>query len=114
MAGKKGMKAYPAEVKLEAVRLFYKEGQTRAQVTAALGIRDPPRIQKWLRQYRAEGASAFAKPRSCPRNKAGAQAELERLRMEVALLKKFHSELREVQLAQRNIGRSTTIGKTSR
>jgi hypothetical protein len=31
--------------------------------------------------------------------------------MENALLKKFHTELREVPLAQRNIGRSTTTGK---
>ena len=81
------MKEYPAEIKLEAVRLFYEEGQTRAQVTAALGIRDPQRIQKWVRQYRAEGVSAFAKARGRPRKKAGAQAELDRLRMEVALLK---------------------------
>jgi hypothetical protein len=42
------------------------------------------------------------------------QAELERLRMENALLKKFHTELREVQLAQRNIGRSTTTKKNTK
>lgn len=114
MAGKQGMKRYPMEIKLEAVRLFYEEGYTRAQITAALGIRDPQRIQKWLRQYRAEGASAFAKPRSRLGNRTTAQAELERLRMEVALLKKFHSELRKVLLAQRNIGCSTITGKTSR
>ncbi len=114
MAGKKGMQHYPPELKLEAVRLFYEEGQMRAEVTAALGIRDPQRIQKWLRQYRAEGASVFAKPRGRPRKRAGAQAELERLRMEVALLKKFHSELREVRLAQRNIGCFITIEKSSK
>jgi hypothetical protein len=34
--------------------------------------------------------------------------------MEVALLKKLRSELRQLLLAQRNIGRSTTTGKTSR
>ena len=98
------MKDYPAELKLEAVRLFYEEGKTQVQVTASLGIRDPRCIQKWLRQYRAEGPSAFAKTRGRPREKEGEQAELERLRMEVALLKKFHSELPKVQLAQRNIG----------
>jgi transposase-like protein len=113
MAGKKGMKAYPAELKREAVRLFYEEGYTRAQVTAALGIRDPKRIQKWLQQYRAEGASAFAKPKGRPRKVRGSQAELERLQMEVALLKKLQSELRELLLAPRNIGRSTTTGRTS-
>ncbi len=111
MAGKKGMKHYPAERKLEAVRLFEEEGYTRAQVTAALGIRDSQRIQKWLAQYRAEGASAFSKPQGRPRKARGPQEELERLRMEVALLKKLHSELRELQLAQRNIGRSTISGR---
>ena len=114
MAGKKGMKPYPAELKLEAVRLFEEEGYTRAQVTAALGIRDPQRIQKWLAQYRAEGASAFSKPKGRPRKHVGPQEELERLQMEVALLKKLRSELRKRLLAQRNIGRSTTSGKTSR
>ncbi len=107
------MKAYPAEVKLEAVRLFYEEGRTRDQVTAALGIRDPQRIQKWLRQYRMERASAFTKRKDRSRKQAGEQAELERLRMEVALLKKLQSELRGVLLAPRNIGCSTTIGTTS-
>jgi transposase-like protein len=112
MAGKKGMKHYPVELKLEAVRLCEQEGCTRAQVTAALGIRDPLRLDKWLRQYRAEGASAFSKPIGRPRK--GPQAEVERLRMEVALLKKLRSELRERLLAPRNIGRSTTSGRTSR
>ena len=113
MTGKKGMKRYPAELKLEAVRRFLADGQTHAQITAALGIRDPQRLDRWLRQYRAEGASAFAKPLGRPRQQDGPQAELERLRMEVALLKKLHSELRELLLAQRNIGRSTTTGRTS-
>lgn len=114
MAGKKGMKHYPAELKLEAVRLFEQEGYTRAQITAALGIRDPQRIQKWLAQYRAEGARAFSKPIGRPRKARGLPEELEQLRMQVALLKKLHSELRGLQLAQRSIGRSTTTGRTSR
>lgn len=113
MAGKKGMKRYPAALKLEAVRLFEEEGYTRAQVTVALGIRDPQRIQKWLAQYRAEGSGAFHKPIGRP-PKTSAHTELERLRMEVALLKKLRSELRGLLLAQRNIGRSTTSGRTSR
>ncbi len=113
MAGKKGMKRYRAELKLEAVRRFLEGGQTHAQITAALGIRDPKRTKQWLAQYRAEGASAFGKPIGRPRQ-ASPQAELERLRMEVALLKKLRSELQELLLAQRNIGRSTTTGRTSR
>lgn len=108
------MTDYPAEVKLEAMRLYYETGQTQAQVTASLGIRDPQRIQVWLRKYRAEGEKAFAQTRGRPPKREGEQAELARLRMEVALLKKFHTELREVQLAQRNIGCSITIEKNSK
>jgi DNA-binding transcriptional regulator LsrR (DeoR family) len=57
---KKDMKDYPAELKLEAVWLFYAEGRTQAQVAAALGIRDPQRVQKSLRP------NASAQPPSEP------------------------------------------------
>ena len=32
MSGKKGMDHYPVEVKLEAVRMFYEEGKTQAEI----------------------------------------------------------------------------------
>jgi hypothetical protein len=51
---------------------------------------------------------SFHKPKGRPRKVEDEQSELKRLRMENALLKKFHSELRELRLAQRNIGRSNT------
>ncbi len=115
MSGKKGMKKYPAETKLEAVRLFYEEGKTQAEITRLLEVRDPHRVKAWLKQYRREGAVGFGKAQGRPRKEAESeQAELERLRMENALLKKFHAELREVQLAQRNIGRSTTTKKNTK
>ena len=115
MSGKKGMKKYPAEVKLEAMRLFYDAGKTRAEITRILDLRDPQRVKAWLKQYRREGAVGFAKAQGRPHKQAKSeQAELERLRMENALLKKFHTELWEVQLAQRNIGRSTTTKKNTK
>lgn len=105
MAGKKGMKHYPAEMKMEAVRLFYEEGKTRAEITQILGVRDLHRVKAWLKQYRREGAEGFSKPKGRPRKQAESeQAELERLRMENALLKKYHTELRKEVLAKRNIG----------
>jgi hypothetical protein len=64
--------------------------------------------------YRKEGEASFHKPIGRPLKAEAEQRELERLRMENALLKKFHSELRELQLAQRNIGRSTTTKKNSK
>ena len=48
MAGKKGMKHYPLELKLEAMRMFYEKGKTCKEITEALGSRDRDRVMKWL------------------------------------------------------------------
>jgi transposase len=63
MAGKKRMKQYPVELKLEAVQLFYEEGRTRAAITDMLSIRDLSRAKAWLSQYRRDGEGAFRKVR---------------------------------------------------
>ena len=104
MAGQKGMKHYARDVKLRAVQMFFEEGLSYAAITQALSIRDSQRVEVWIRAYRREGTAAFAKPVGRPRKQHTAQSELERLRMENALLKKFHTELRKLELAQRNIG----------
>ena len=122
MSGKKGMKDYPAEVKLEAVRLFLEEGKTRRAIMEELGINDVKRISKWLAKYRAFGMEVLIKRNPTRKEvplgrppKAEAHARyVARLEMENALLKKFRTELREVQLAQRNIGRSITTGKNTK
>lgn len=114
MSGKKGMKAYPVELKLEAMRLYYEEGKTRAEVTALLEIRDSHAVKEWGKKYRREGASAFGKVKGRPRKSENEQAELERLRMENVLLKKFHTELRKKARAKRNIGLSTTTEKNTK
>ncbi len=67
MSGKKGMKHYPKELKLEAVRMFFEEGMTRAEITEALGLRSAGRVETWVRQYRREGIAAFNKPIGRPR-----------------------------------------------
>jgi|SRR5512143_3505658 transposase-like protein len=111
-------KHYSQEIKLEAVQLF-QEGKTHSEITDALGIRDTQRTKKWIRAYREEGAATFGKiarkgVRGRRPKKENTQAYLARLEMEVALLKKFHTELRKVLLAQRNIGRSTTTEQNTR
>ena len=116
MAGKKGMKHYPLELKLEAMRMFYEEGKTRKEITETLGIRDRDRVMKWLRQYRREGEAAFLKKRrrlGRQPKKENTQAYIARLEMEVELLKKFHSELRKDLLAKRNTGLSTNTGEST-
>jgi transposase-like protein len=102
------MKHYEVEVKQEAVRMFLEEHHTYVVIAKKLGIRKAARIEAWVRMYRQEGELSFHKRIGRPLKAEAEQRELERLRMENALLKKFHTELRELQLAQRNIGQSTT------
>jgi transposase-like protein len=116
MSGRKRMQHYPLETKLEAVRLFYEEGKTRAQITERLGILDRDRVKKWLRQYRQAGIAAFTqqprRPGRWPR-KDNQDAYIARLEMENDLLKKLDAELRKATLAKRNIGSSKgTKGNT--
>lgn len=113
MSGKKGMRKYPVELKLEAIRLYYEERKTRAEVTALLGIGNASAVKEWGQAYRREGVSGLKKTKGRPRKSETEQAELERLRMENSLLKKFHTELRKEVLAKRNIGSSTTNEKNT-
>jgi transposase len=114
MSGRKGMLHYKVEVKQEAVRLVLEEHLTYAAIAAKLEIRKSERIEAWVRMYRQEGVLSFHKPIGRPPKSEAQERELERLRMENALLKKFHTELRGVRLAQRNIGQSTTTRKNTK
>jgi transposase len=114
MSGRKGMLHYRVETKQEAVRLVLEEHKTYHVVAVQLGIRKSERIEAWVRMYRQEGELSFHKPIGRPVKTESEEREVERLRMENALLKKFHTELRKVQLAQRNIGRSTTTRKNTK
>jgi transposase-like protein len=113
MSGRKGMMHYKVEIKQEAVRLVLEEHLTYAAVASRLEIRKSERNEVWVRMYREEGEASFHKPIGRPLKSQAEDRELERLRMENALLKKFRTELRGVRLAQRNIGRSITSKRSS-
>ena len=119
MAGKKGMKHYPVATKLEAVRLYQEEGKSDKEITELLGIVDPGRVKRWLRDYRRKGEVAFQRdPQSYkggrPPKRENSEAYIARLEMENDLLKKFHAELRKLERAKRNIGSSITKRKTTK
>ena len=114
MAGKKGMKHYSRDTKMEAVRLYFEEGWTQRQITEGLGIRDPKRVKTWVRLYRREGEAAFNKRVGRPPKAADEQAYIQQLEMENALLKKYHTELRERPLAKRDIGLSIITENSTR
>ena len=113
MSGTKGMVHYRVETKQEAVRLVLEEHLSYAEVAVMLGIRKSARIEAWVHMYRREGELSFHKPIGRPPTIQAEQRELERLRMENALLKKFHTELHGMRLARCNIGPSTTSEKNS-
>jgi len=108
MARKKGSTDYAVELKREAIRLFFEEGWTKAEITQKLSIRDPQRVGNWLWQYRREAEAMFQRRKSGrPRKREDQAAYIARLEMENDLLKKFHIELRKVLREQRNIDASS-------
>jgi transposase-like protein len=114
MAGKKGMRIYTLEVKLEAVRMFFEEGETRAEIAKVLDLPSEALLKEWMRLYRREGEQAFTRPKGRPRKRWGEAARIQQLEMENALLKKYHTELRKSLLAKRDIGLFTTTGKNTK
>jgi len=65
-----------------------------------------------MSQYRKEGEALFEKkPRGRQPKKENTSAYIARLEMELALLKKFHTELRQDSLAKRDIGSLKTTGE---
>jgi transposase len=104
MSGTKGMLHYTREIKQKAVKLYLEEHHSYATIAQELAIRKSARIEAWVKMYRREGEASFCKPIGRPLKDESDQRELERLRMENALLKKFRAELRKLSLVQRNIG----------
>lgn len=119
MAGKKGMKHYPVATKLEAVRLYQEEGKLYKEITELLEIANLWRVKKWMRDYRCKGEAAFQRdPQSYkggrPPKRENVEAYITRLEIENDLLKKFHAELRKLELAKRSMGLSTTKRKNTK
>ena len=104
MSGTKGMLHYTREIKQKAVAMFLEEQRSYASIAQELVIRKSARIEAWVKMYRREGEASFCKPIGRPLKDESEQRELERLRMENTLLKKFRAELRKLSLVQRNIG----------
>jgi transposase len=107
MTRRKGSKDYPKWVKKESVRLYLEEGWSSKEIMAEYSIRDRNRISAWVRQYRAEGEPMFENKRDLSGRRpkqADPASYIARLEMELDLLKKFRTELRQGSLAKRDIG----------
>lgn len=109
------MRKYSLELKLEVVRLFFEENKTRKEIAAMMDIGDTDIIKRWVSLYRHKGTGAFTKALGRPRkSRESLQAEVERLRMENALLKKLQSESHKNIPAKHDIGPSTTTRKSTK
>jgi transposase len=94
-------KTYSQEFKYEVVKMYLEEGETSYQLSKNLNL-DAKMIRRWVHAFREHGVAALAEQRG---RKTGSgkggrktkglslEAEIERLRMENAFLKK----LREIQ-----------------
>ena len=103
MTRRKGSKDYPEWMKREVIKLYTEGGEKR--------------VSAWARQYRVEGEAMFAAKRSRSGRKpkrGNTVAYIARLEMELDLLKKFHTELRQGSLAKRNIGSSNTTAEDTK
>lgn len=114
MTGNKGMTHYGYETKKEAVRLHLEDGLPYREIAIRLGLRKADRIKKWVHQYHREGEEGLKKESGGPHRKRCSEAErIQRLEMENALLKKFHTELRKIMPARRDIGSLSITEETT-
>lgn len=107
MTRRKGSKDYPKWVKRESIRLYLEEGLSVGEIMERYSILDRNRISAWARQYQAEGEAMFEAKRHLSGRRpkqANTESYVARLEMELDLLKKFHTELRQDSLAKRDIG----------
>lgn len=117
MTRRKGSKDYPEWMKREAIRLYQEEGWSAREICEKYSVVDLKRVSAWVRQYRHEGEGMFSGKRSRSGRKPkqeNVSAYIARLEMELDLLKKFHTELRQGLLVKRNIGSSNTTGKDTK
>jgi len=104
-------------MKREAIKLYQEKGWSAREICEKYSIIDLNRISGWVRQYRREGEAMFANKRKRSGRKPKQEnlsAYIARLEMELDLLKKFHTELRQGLLVKRNIGSSNITGENTK
>jgi transposase len=109
MSGKQGMKHYWIETKMLAVQMYLEEGYSQQEIAQKLCLPRKELVEQWVYRYRREGEQGFRKSIGRPRKTQRSQEEyIARLEMENKLLKKYHTELRKIMLAKRDIGLLST------
>ncbi len=91
MSEDKEKRRYTREFKLEAVRLYEASGKSMRTIEQELGI-TPYLLSKWVQQFREQEAAAFPGKGKLPEK----DAELQRLRREVEILRQERDILKKV------------------
>jgi len=94
---------YSAKTKIRAVQMFMEEKKSQKEIAEHLGVA-LQRVKDWVWIYKRKGELGLIGKRGRPKHGQDNQTEIARLKMENDLLKKFHTELRKITLAKRNIG----------
>jgi len=95
--------------------MFLEEHKSQKEIAEDfLGGGALQRIKDWIWIYRCKGELGLMGWQGRPPRPQDSQAEIDRLRIENELLKKFHTELRRLTLAKRNIGQSITTKKNTK
>lgn len=93
MAGKKGMRRYPVEIRIKAIKMFFEEGYRKKDIMDKLDIKNKTQLQDWFRRFRAEGYDGLKYrqkgPKSRRTNDITALERIEELEMKVDLLEAF-------------------------
>ncbi len=88
--GKRVVRQYPMEFKVDAVKLLEEQGYTVSEAASSLGV-PQANLTKWRKQYR-EGRLVPGHKRSQPTAEEAElrrlQGEVKRLEMELAIVKK--------------------------
>ena len=105
--------SHSPEIKLQAVQMFLEEKKSQKEIAEYFDVA-VQRIKDWVWIYRCKGELGLMGRQGRHSRTSDSRAEIARLKMENELLKKFHTELRRVTLAKRNIGRSITAKKNTK
>ena len=89
----KGYRTYTQEFKLEALQLLASSGKSAGRLERELGI-TPGLLLKWRNRYQAQAKDG--KVNLVPSDLEAAQAEIHRLRRELAEVKEEHEILKKV------------------
>ena len=93
MAGQKGMRRYPVEIRVKAIKMFFEEGYRKKDILDALSIKNDTQLEGWFRQFRAEGYEGLKCKQKGTRSRRAddvtAVERIEELEMKVDLLEAF-------------------------